>query len=1147
MTPMPRPSRPLLFAAPAALAALVAFATAALPGCAQRPTQAPLRSLDRSGRVAILCAGSPTFFDTTRNSGLPVDGCDATTYNDIFDLVRVDDAGQNVNAPHVYALVTQQTRGELAVVDLSVEPSITQSILDADLSTPGLNFLPVGAQPVDVVASGGGAGAFVASAEPGRPGIYALPTSELRGPALQLEPTPTATLRSWPACRLPAAPGRILAVSSELPAGDKVARLCPSPNPVRDDAPYPQINEAAGDATSLNVTYPNDGGRLPCTDETPPGDPCKPQISPAGGRAEKLLVTLPERGEVLVIDAQELFERPPGSFDPCPIERAIALRVDLPDAPAPPAAPAETCPALPASSPASGSCPGQPRRDVAYPTDFAPRPAAMALDAQGGRVFIADEGAPVVHVLSLEDGCGLRELPPLLPSSFEEPSRPVFTSALDVSPRTSDLRTFVYAVDRERGTLMAFDVTSDSPSRSPIVRDRPDLSFIGERDRVALGSAVRDVTFVSAARNVTGPDGIVRNGACDPDTSSVDPSRRGDVFRTASDFSDGASPTRLRGVFALATLTSGQVRVIDVDDLDAACRGYKTEPGYHAPRDSFTELPPALTGCESCAVGAYANTLGASGELSCNVVERHEMRSGFYFANNSATGLRAPAQQSSPLLTFNGASLRTDATEEALPNPKLLGPGWPNPYYAPGATVPADGAAGFAPELHSPFLFQIDENGAPVRGVNGALVPVLYEGTQVPVPNPNYVLSPTADIVWAFERGGSAAFGDPAPARAERNFVVPDFREPRSQINQNWALWYEGPLPGFDERFADSRLRATGPGEPPPGFYDPDGAFCNKGVRDRAAARLEGARLLGVPADSADPAVAAALDRFADQHADYAQIANELLPVDDPYWGSPDGTCDYYACEGTYSSATSPSANRDFVILEAYQDRVLVERRDSDGRERSPDPDCCFPTLVRYRVRTNHTWTVLASGVGFQHRTVVDGATGRCVDQGVDPATGALCDPLVALRTGRAYEQFNLDAPPLPADDPDAVLLVPGDVRLPCRDVLGRPVEGRRPADATPAGPCLPPALDDRATFKNGMLNFVVYGGAQPSKRDMIFNWSISGGFVPLQVDLNSRGGLVAPFATAFSPALQRLVVSDGGQNGVFAVNLTTFGFRSYY
>jgi hypothetical protein len=112
------------------------------------PINASVRALERSGTVAFVCLGAPG-----EGSARPLDDCDES----LFD--RVDDFGEEGRSPHLYALVTQETRGEVALVDLSTG---SDSLLDQDPSTPGDSFLPVGARPVSILATPGGTAAFVA-------------------------------------------------------------------------------------------------------------------------------------------------------------------------------------------------------------------------------------------------------------------------------------------------------------------------------------------------------------------------------------------------------------------------------------------------------------------------------------------------------------------------------------------------------------------------------------------------------------------------------------------------------------------------------------------------------------------------------------------------------------------------------------------------------------------------------------------------------------------------------------------------------------------------------------------------------------------------------------------------------------------------
>src|SRR5205823_1698887 len=47
-----------------------------------------------------------------------------------------------------------------------------------------------------------------------------------------------------------------------------------------------------------------------------------------GGR-QKLVVAMPEAGGIIVLDAQTILNLAPGSFDLCPVERWVPLKVDL--------------------------------------------------------------------------------------------------------------------------------------------------------------------------------------------------------------------------------------------------------------------------------------------------------------------------------------------------------------------------------------------------------------------------------------------------------------------------------------------------------------------------------------------------------------------------------------------------------------------------------------------------------------------------------------------------------------------------------------------------------------------------------------------------------------------------------------------------
>ncbi len=570
----------------ALLASGVSFALSSV-ACSQQPVSVPVRSLEQSGQVAFLCLS-----DDTENPGAWLDTC-ATWYPHT--------PGDPYN--HLIALVTQPIRGELAVIDISAG-----SVHDTDPSKPGFNFLPTGANPVDVVATPGGTAAFVASAFAGANSIWMVPSRRIvQGPA---------TLTSFAACALPSAPGALKVVVQPGFSGVTQSNC----SGVAMDGDHPQ-----GDLSR---------------EDQPPG-------------VRKLLVTLPDEGMIAVLDAQTLLDHEPGSFRACEVERYIPLQVQLPAS-----WPQQVWP--PDIAEQRAQCSLTQPADLATASGYVPRPGTFALDEETSTLYVSDEAAPVIHRLDVSDPCNIVEREPLLPRSVVRPEREVVTRAVAVSPTTSDGKKFVYAVDLREGSVMVFDVSVGSVDRTPLIRRNPVLYPFSPPDRISLAVPVRAVEFALHDVPIADPStGVAPVGVlCDPDNDSA----LGAAYRTASDFSGGAGPRVLRGVFAFLALTNGQVVVVDVDDFDEACRG---------PKDS----------------GECEGHHGASGELSCNVVERHELRSATYFDATEDSGARIPALQSYPVLSLDNSVLATDQSEEGVKHPRMLAP------IKSGATVLIGGKA----------------------------------------------------------------------------------------------------------------------------------------------------------------------------------------------------------------------------------------------------------------------------------------------------------------------------------------------------------------------------------------------------------------------------------------------------------------------
>jgi hypothetical protein len=839
-------------------------------GCSQSVPPAVVRSLERSGRAAFLCIRDPKL-DTP---GQQLDAC--------FTPGQPPPA-TNYNIPHVIGLVTQMARGEVAIVDVTA-----LTVIDVDKSAPGYNFLPVGSSPTDIVATPGGNAAFVGIGDPIRPGIFAIPSSSL---PLSDIPMPPPTLGSWPACALP-------------PGGVPTEMVIVPDN-------------------TLSTSDP--GGHRAHCDGSPAERPRDPKRdlsieTEMFGRL-KLVVTLPELGEIDVIDAQDLLMQDPGAFEPCKVERRVFLTVDpsLPpvnpdagvggggvsDVSGPDDAGSTDSGAVvdagtdggpgPAmdAGPDSLTCSSQPT--PSSPPSFDPHPYALAL-SDDGRLFVSDDSASVIHVLDVRDPCVAQEKAPLLPFSAADPTRAVVSGAIAVSPLTSDGKRFVYAADiKNNGSLMVFDVSADATERTPLFRrDRPYNPF-EPPDRVALPAPVESLTFANHEIPLALPDpvtGVIPRGVpCDPSRAD-DPNRPPDDFVTA-----GAGPRRLRGIFAFVLLANGDLTVIDLDDFDEQCR-----------RPRYTD---------DDALGCYKNTPvpvsglpSASQEASCQVIERHRVRSMNFFSNAEKAGRHAPAMLTYPLLyDKDGTALSSDPTRPETQNlPKLLGP---------AIDRPAQDDASW------PLLATVLSSGA----------------------SPNNGLSSV-------------------PTQADANWVAFDLQAPRAHSTQVWNITYEGVLPWFAARRGRLQCHADKPaidceqGDDPSHFdlYDSTVGFCNGGAQGEDIAPA--GDILEIIDDMPDPA-----DPYwttVTEHCSRSTCEEVFGTLEAPRVldnGEPVGRD--IVIEKSYQGRLSLKP-------------TIARRRVNETETRLVPIACCFPYPVAYTIRAGHQWIVTGQSTGFVHRLVPD-------------------------------------------------------------------------------------------------------------------------------------------------------------------------------
>jgi hypothetical protein len=358
------------------------------------------------------------------------------------------------------------------------------------------------------------------------------------------------------------------------------------------------------------------------------------------------------------------------------------------------------------------------------------------------------------------------------------------------------------------------------------------------------------------------------------------------------------------------------------------------------------------------------------------------------------------------------------------------------------------------------------------------------------------------------------------PRTAERNSVALAYRQPRAFYpEEEITVTYEGV---FVSERRIGLLRLGGP-EEPNRLEDADARFCDRGVQDASLTREVGIEL-GVEQEQ--------LDAFVRRHADYVQLIAELPEESDSYWStrrSVGYTCGdqgdgngYFACEAIFGTPEEPTPARELRVVEAYQNRLVIEPREPERSDILDLLYCCFGAgeVLSYVVRAGHQWVVRSSASGFQHN-VVAGPESRCVRD---------CAPRRAWHRGRAFEVATRSQV---CDDENGECSHQACV-FPASEAL----------DDEEAGEGLPGPVphDSPCVFQNLTLRFAVYRGRHQSERDMAFAWDLTGGFVPLTVSLLSAGGTTAvlPQSLVYVPQIVSLAVTDGAQKGLTFVSLDT-------
>lgn len=992
----------------------MAFVGGAGTSCQQTPTNVPLRTFERAQRLDVVCM---RVLDDTGRPIQPVPTVQT-------QCAPVPSGIDGATLPfHLYALVSQSLRGEIAVVDMTAA-----KVIDTDLATPGINFLPVGNFPTDLTVSPDGALTFVATSEVNKPAVYAIPNDRILGDSQGRGGTVAdISLAAWPVCQLPETPVAVTTVAREKASADGGA-------PTRT---YEVVVVLAGSRT--------EPAKVITLDPAPfrrGADPIFAAASPGAAIAPGSLAACPVTSAVALAAATEL----PKTAAPGPRwpDGITYLPNGAPDVPLP--YPPLSCD--PTAIPTAGKpVPSYPRTDtapVALPIgDELPRANVATTD--GSVMYVADDAQPVIHRVDLRTSPA-KELPPLLLSDRRDPGRRVRVRDIAASPTTRGYQRYLYAVDKTEGSILVFDITNpDSSPREPLRRPHPELNPLQPEDRLVFTAPVAGVSFVrydwpvpaTTSEAQVSPTGLL----CVPAPRQGPGTAYG--FDVTPKIGAGITGSRLRGVFGFVMLSNGSTVTLDVDDWDAPCRRPLTING------AVSDVSPTPPEDPADPFKLVTATKGVTEEVFYPVSAPHRPRSKELLKNDPSGANRVPRTEAIPQLFADNAVLQTIGTA-AEEHPIMLGTGQP---------------VGVKPS-------------------------------------------------------------EP-PAGASIAALQMSFETPEVHAAQEWQVTFEGFLPTFEKDGLSTLLDSTD-GNRSLVVSQPQAGFCARGVQDFRVGRARASQAIAeMGTRKITPSVGMDL-----RTADYVQITDDVLPADNAYWqqawpelpqlDTPQRRVD--ACSRTFGSGADPSLERDFPILEAYDDRLILTRfyyppesaRTVNSRVVAAPDDAnkeilafarrCFHDQIRFRVRAGGQWLAQGSTMGYL-RNIERGAGGACV---------ASCDPAKALLNARTFPV------PLP--------------------------EG---ADAL-AARANAPDRNSTLAFRNPMFSFVIFDGVKtvngkrvgvPPARDLFWKFTTRGEFQTQSISLGSGGSQVAPQSMRFIESLGQLAVVDGSSQGLILIDLANVTF----
>ncbi len=795
-----------------------------------------------------------------------------------------------------------------------------------------------------------------------------------------------------------------------------------------------------------------------------------------------------------------------------------------------------------------------------------PTPVSMVLRDDKHLLYVADSSIPVIHVIDVTNPSAPKEIAPLLATSLATPTRQVNLGGLALSPVTRDYKRYLYAIDQPGGSIMIFDVTDEAASpHVPLRRPHPELDPFAPVDRLSFSAPVATMAFVTHDWPLLVPNqpNVPMGNMPLPNSSSQTIAYQGLLCNpnpaahpSANTFNDlGAYyrvdqagviqpnatvqnfPTRLRGVFAFATLTNGSVVTIDVDDWDAPCR--RPDP----------MIDGAITGLARRAAGRRRH--GARRVAVRPVPDAASLP-------GPAVGLASPGSAAVTLESSSSRSRRRHLHPRSsflIRNDPTLGPAHPER----GPCSPRSSTTSTGPPWRP--------RGRPAWPSRSSWRRCSSQASSIRRRRRTPDRARTPRVARRAGRCGHLSQSADVSAPPARAFSPSRSKTRRCTQNQGfWTVSYEGVLPASTGIFAN--IASTEPNLAASDsfftltFATAGADLCGLGIEDWGIGQAKAqAALQQMAAEKPPLPISKAEATLPQWTSDYVEITDDILPQGDQYWaqsgsnacwdipgldlqGGPEKATDRFnRCQATFGTpGSNPDLNvtRDAPILEAYKDHLVVGRfgfasQFEHTANRTIDPGspnsptftklmtCCFHEQAAFKVRAGGEWIAAGQeGVGLlnhvQAQPSADPAQkNRCV---------LSCDPQDALLNARSF------------DVPWGTF---STTKVNC------------------AEPSQPPSLDrnDPLAMRNPMFSYVTWGGCGTpmladdhtlSARDLTWKFSVAGGFTPLTIAISGATGTsVSPQSMLFIDTLGQLAVVDGSQQGLVLIDLNSVAFTANY